>query len=87
MSAYTDIGRKPLFQYHKKTPMNLFLLLHPYSKSQKDPSYKHGSAHHAPIHDQSEGSEFLDDAIHSEDVPDMPVYYTEESKKPIGNRQ
>lgn len=67
--------------------MNLFFLHHPAFKDQKNPSDKHGSAHHRAIHDQSEGSEYLDDAIHSEDVLATPVNYTEESEKPIDNGQ
>jgi hypothetical protein len=40
--------------------------------------------HRTHLHDQSEGSEFLDDAIHGEDVQEIPVYYTKESQKPVG---
>ena len=57
--------------------MNLFFLHHPAPK--KDPSGQHGPAHHEPIHDQSEGSEYIDDAIRQEDVIETPVNYTEES--------
>ena len=52
--------------------MNLFLHLHPYSKRQKDPADRHLY----PLHDASEGSEFLDEAIYEND---MPLASTEES--------
>jgi hypothetical protein len=50
--------------------MNLFFL-HSASKDQKDHPNKH--PHHGPIHDASEGSEFLDDAIHREDVQEIII--------------
>ena len=65
--------------------MNLFFLHHP--APEKDLSGKHGPVRHAPIHDQSEGSEYMDDAIRQEDVIETPVNNTEESQKPIDDRQ
>ena len=56
--------------------MNLFFL-HPADKNRKAQPDKHTHVQpHGPIHDTSEGSEFLDDAIRMED---LPVIYTEES--------
>jgi hypothetical protein len=61
-----------------------FSFIHPF-KLRRDPA--NVPPHRPPLHDQSEGSEFLDDAIHYEDVQEIPVYYTKESQKPIDNRQ
>jgi hypothetical protein len=54
-----------------------FFFIHPF-KMRRDPA--NVPPHRAPIHDQSEGSEFLDDAIHWEDVQETPVSYSEEIK-------
>ena len=64
--------------------MNLFFL-HPASKDPKGHPEKHPHDHsHGPIHDLSEGSEFLDDAIHMEDVQ---LVKNEESSTPDSNKQ
>lgn len=55
--------------------MNFFL--HPADKNRKLQPDKHTPVQsHVSLHDTSEGSEFLDDAIRMED---LPVIYTEES--------
>ena len=54
-----------------------FSFIHPF-KLRKDPADAH--TYRNPLHDQSQGGEFLDDAIHSEDVQEIPVSYSEESK-------
>lgn len=51
-----------------------FFFIHPF-KLRKDPADAH--TYRNPLYDQSQGGEFLDDAIHSEDVQEMPVSYTE----------
>ena len=53
--------------------MNL-LFLHPANKNPQAPSDKHPVIHNEPLHNTNEGSEFLDDAIRTED---LPVIYTE----------
>jgi hypothetical protein len=54
--------------------MNLFFL-HPRNKDPKDELDKHALIIvHEPPHDTTEGSEFLDDAIRTED---QPLMYTE----------
>jgi hypothetical protein len=58
-----------------------FFFIHPF-KLRRDPADV--PPHRTHLHDQSEGSEFLDDAIHGEDVQEIPVYYTKESQKPVG---
>lgn len=57
-----------------------FIFIHPF-KLRKDAA--EGPRHHTPLHDQSEGSEFLDDAIYREDVQEIPVSYTPENEKKI----
>lgn len=64
--------------------MNIFFI-HPF-KIRREPVDKHSPVHRTPIHDTSEGSEFLDDAIYREDVQETPESYIEESK-PIDNKQ
>lgn len=61
-----------------------FSFIHPF-KLRRDPADAH--TYRNPLHDQSQGGEFLDDAIHSEDVQEIPVYYTEERKQTIDERQ
>jgi hypothetical protein len=63
--------------------MNLFFLNHPAPK--KDPTDKRGPVRHAPIHDQSEGSEYIDDAIRQEDVIETPVKWPDRCKCPWMN--
>ncbi|WP_205509968.1 hypothetical protein [Longitalea arenae] len=62
--------------------MKLFFL-----HAAKDPRShpdKHPHVHpHGPIHDLSEGSEFLDDAIHMEDVQEIK----KEQNAPESNKQ
>jgi hypothetical protein len=53
--------------------MNL-LFLHPANKNPPVQSAKHPVVHNEPAHNLNEGSEFLDDAIRTED---LPVIYTE----------
>lgn len=55
--------------------MNIFFI-HPF-KIRRDPADKQTHGHTQYLHDKSEGSEFLDDAIHREDVQEIPVNYTE----------
>lgn len=55
--------------------MNLFFV-HPAAKNPKGSSDKYILVHTEPPHNTSEGSEFLDDAIRTED---LPLVYTEES--------
>jgi len=55
--------------------MNLFFL-RPASKRLRVQSEEHPVVHVEPLHNTSEGSEFLDDAIRDEDLPPT---YTEES--------
>ena len=43
--------------------------------------------HRTPLHDQSEGSEFLDEVLYREDVQEIPVSYSRESQKPIDPEQ
>lgn len=54
-----------------------FSFIHPF-KIKRDPADAH--TYRNPIYDQSQGGEFLDDAIHQEDVLEKPVYYNEENK-------
>jgi hypothetical protein len=61
-----------------------FSFIHPF-KLRKDPADAH--TYRNPVQDQSQGGEFLDDAIHSEDVQEIPVYYTDERKQTIDERQ
>ncbi|OQP59548.1 hypothetical protein A3860_37175 [Niastella vici] len=55
--------------------MNLFFL-HPAFKNRRDRLNEHPVVHYEPAHNTNEGSEFLDDAIRTED---LPLVYTEES--------
>ena len=55
--------------------MNL-LFLHPAGNNRQAQSDKHPVVHNEPSHNMNEGSEFLDDAIRTED---LPLIYTEES--------
>ena len=55
-----------------------FSFIHPF-KLRRDPADAH--TYRNPLHDQSQGGEFLDDAIYGEDVQEIPVYYTDEEKK------
>ncbi|WP_081170019.1 hypothetical protein [Niastella populi] len=57
--------------------MNL-IFIHPF-KLKSAQANDHTYVHHRNLHDTSEGSEFLDDAIYREDVQETPVSYTEES--------
>jgi hypothetical protein len=57
--------------------MNL-IFIHPF-KLKRVSANDHTYVPHRNLHDTSEGSEFLDDAIHLEDVQETPVVYTEES--------
>jgi hypothetical protein len=57
-----------------------FSFIHPF-KIKRDPADAH--TYRNPLHDQSQGGEFLDDAIHSEDVQEIPVSYTEENKMTV----
>lgn len=54
-----------------------FLYIHPF-KIRREPANQPMQSR--PQHDRSEGSEFLDDAIHWEDVQETPVSYTEADK-------
>ena len=53
-----------------------FSFIHPF-KLRKDPADAH--TYRNPVYDQSQGGEFLDDAIHIEDVQEIPVSYAENS--------
>ena len=55
--------------------MNLFFL-HPAIKREPAMPNNHPVVHYEPAHNTNEGSEFLDDAIRTED---LPIVYTEES--------
>jgi hypothetical protein len=55
--------------------MNLFFL-HPAVKHLQERPNEHPVVHNEPSHNMNEGSEFLNDAIRTED---LPVIYTEES--------
>jgi len=55
--------------------MNLFFLHHAFN-NQRERTNEHSVVHYEQAHNTSEGSEFLDDAIRTED---LPVVYTEES--------
>jgi hypothetical protein len=57
-----------------------FSFIHPF-KLRRDPA--DGHTYRNPLHDQSQGGEFLDDAIYQEDVQEIPVTYTEESRSTV----
>jgi hypothetical protein len=62
-----------------------FFYIHPF-KIRKEAANQPAQARSKNGHDLSEGGEFLDDAIHSEDVQEIPVSYTVESENKIDNR-
>ncbi|MCS3798450.1 hypothetical protein [Niastella sp. OAS944] len=60
-----------------------FSFIHPF-KLRRDPADAH--TYRNPISDQTQGGEFLDDAIYREDVQEIPVSYTEERKQTIDEK-
>jgi hypothetical protein len=56
--------------------MNLFFLNLPAKKQKNEPDEDMQIIIHEPLHDTSEGSEFLDDAIR---MVEQPLMYNEES--------
>ena len=61
-----------------------FSFIHPF-KLRRDPADAH--TYRNPIYDQTQGGEYLDDAIYQEDVQEIQVNYTQESQKPIDAEQ
>ena len=56
--------------------MNLFFLLLPAKKQKYDPDEHTLTTIHEPLHNTSDGSEFLDDAIR---MKEQPLMYTGEN--------
>jgi len=60
-----------------------FSFIHPF-KLRRDPADAH--TYRNPINDQTQGGEFLDDAIYQEDVQEIQVSYTAQNEKPVDDR-